>query len=461
MPGRKRRYHRQTRRPEETSSAAWLETVLTIDRISTGGDGVGRSDGLVVFVPRTAPGDRVRVVYSSHGRFGRGRVVELLEAGSGRIEPRCPHYVADRCGGCQLQHLSTELQREMRCQIVKDSIGRIAGRSIPLPGLVSDLEWEYRSRLTLTLERTGKGWYGGLHPYDNAGEVFPLERCDITRPALVGAWNSIKPLLNDPAFNLNASGGLRLSLRQAQDHENSADTSDQGVVLLFQGGTHWSGLEAWATLARNRVDDLKAVWWESSAGLREHVAFVPESSDNALAFAQVNPRMATLLRASVLEAVMGLNPRFVVDGYSGSGILSAQLARAGVKVLAVEADPMGARGAVERLEKAGTAASALVRVLSERMEDAVASITDVPDVIVLNPPRRGVDVRVTAWLESMAVLGARAVVYISCDPATLARDLKRMPSWEIVSVECFDMFPQTAHVETLCILKSAPATEAA
>lgn len=461
MPGRKRRYHRPTRQPEDGSSTTWSETVLDIDRISTGGDGVGRSDGLVVFVPRTAPGDRARVIYSSHGRFGRGRVVELLEAGSGRVEPRCPHYTADRCGGCQLQHLSTDLQRETRCQIVKDSIERIAGRSIPLPGLVSGLEWEYRSRLTLTLERTARGWYGGLHPHDNAVEVFPLERCDITRPVLVGAWNSLKPLLNDPAFNLEASGGLRLGLRETQDHENSAGPSGQGVVLLFQGGMRWPGFEAWATLAHECLQDLKAVWWESRSGARESVAFVPESSDSALAFAQVNPRMATLLRASVLEAVMGFKPRFVVDGYSGSGILSAQLARAGVEVLAVEADIVGARQAVERVERAGPEAAALVRVLSQRMEDAVGSVKDVPDVIVLNPPRRGVDARVAAWLELMAVLGARAVVYVSCDPATLARDLKRMPSWQIVSVECFDMFPQTAHVETLCILKSAPEGETA
>jgi len=148
----------------------------------------------------------------------------------------------------------------------------------------------------------------------------------------------------------------------------------------------------------------------------------------------------------VLERVLAHAPTRVVDAYAGIGILSALLAAAGVHVTAIEADHAGAQQARRRLR-----AMPQSRVVCDTVEAALASSLPA-DVVVLNPPRRGVDVRVTALLAEAADRGLRAIVYVSCDPATLARDVARLPAWRIAALRCFDMFPQTAHIESVCVL---------
>jgi 23S rRNA (uracil1939-C5)-methyltransferase len=148
----------------------------------------------------------------------------------------------------------------------------------------------------------------------------------------------------------------------------------------------------------------------------------------------------------VVDTVMAHRPATVVDGYSGSGDVAVALAARGVKVIAIELDSEASAWASSRLP-AGS------RAVTARVEDAIRN-TLPADVVILNPPRTGVDARVTAAL-SKAIPAPRAIVYVSCDPATLARDLSRLPGWTIVKVTAFDMFPQTAHVETVCELVPA------
>src|SRR5687767_8272187 len=126
--------------------------VVRIESIAAGGDGVGRLDGLAVFTPRTAPGELVEVAIQKRGRMARGRLLRVLEPSPDRVKPRCRHYDNDRCGGCQLQHLTIGAQLAAKQRIVRDAFARIAKRSVDLPEIVpSPSEWEYRSRLTLTM----------------------------------------------------------------------------------------------------------------------------------------------------------------------------------------------------------------------------------------------------------------------------------------------------------------------
>ena len=123
-----------------------------MESIAAGGDGVGRLDGLAVFTPRTAPGELVEVTVRQRGRMGRGRLLRVLEPSPARVVPRCRHYDGDRCGGCQLQHMTIESQREAKQQIVQDAFSRIARRPVPRPEIFpSPRSWEYRSRLTLAM----------------------------------------------------------------------------------------------------------------------------------------------------------------------------------------------------------------------------------------------------------------------------------------------------------------------
>jgi 23S rRNA (uracil1939-C5)-methyltransferase len=433
-----------------------VETI-TIDRIAAGGDGVGRVGGLAVFVPRTAPGDVAQIALTMHARHGRGRVLQLLTPSPARVDSRCRHYEQDRCGGCQLQHLDPANQQRARQEIVQESLRRIGGRDIPLPPIVSGVQWEYRGRLTLTLHRRGAGWAGGLHPHDDPTRIFPVEECAIAHPILVGVWQALRPLLRSNAPALPEASAVRLALRL--DESGMEAGSAPSVALVVEGGASWPAREAWTTAARAAHPAVAQVLWTAEAPTTGTAALstgVGPAAQEALAFAQVNAVVANALRAFVLGEVLALSPRRVVDAYAGTGRLAAVLAEAGVDVVAIEADPAGAEASVARVRRAGPSVAGRVRVVCDLVERALpeaAGVSARPDVIVLNPPRRGVEAAVTRWLETEAGPSVRAVVYVSCDPGTLARDVSRLPSWRVDAVQCFDMFPQTAHVETVCVLR--------
>ncbi|WP_461412003.1 class I SAM-dependent RNA methyltransferase [Gemmatimonas sp.] len=449
---------------------------MTIDRIAAGGDGVGRIDGLAVFVPRTAPGDVVQVAYVTHARHGRGRVLQVITPSPLRVTPPCVHYERDGCGGCQLQHLASEAQRDARQHIVQDSLARIGRRDVPLPTLEHGEAWAYRSRLSLTLRRRGSSWVGGLHPHDDPTRVFALESCRIAHPELVAVWESVRQTIRrgDLALPGTAlpSGAvvpcdvLRLHLRLAPV---SAGAETGSVSVVLQGGTAWPDEQAWTTAVQSADARIGGVWWTPDrVALRAAdrrsappdrtatvVDYAPQGRE-ALAFSQVNSEIAGALREFVYSAVAQFRAAHVIDGYAGAGELSARWLADGIAVTAIEADPAGAETAAARFRALGDAGRR-GHVVCDLMEQAIASIDGAPDVVVLNPPRRGVHPDVAAWLEASDQRGVKGIVYISCDPATLARDLARLPSWRIAGIRCFDMFPQTSHVESVCVLRREDA----
>jgi len=147
---------------------------------------------MVAFVPRTAPGDIARVRLAPGERFARGVLDAVVEPGPGRVEPPCPHYVHDRCGGCQVQHMAYGAQLAAKRTIVSDAlarIGRVAAEVAPVEA--SPRPWRYRRKLTLALRRRGGGWVAGLHPYDRPGDVFALADCPITDERVVAVWRDV------------------------------------------------------------------------------------------------------------------------------------------------------------------------------------------------------------------------------------------------------------------------------
>lgn len=412
-----------------------IETV-TIDAIASGGDGVGRVDGMAAFIARSAPGDTVEASLVSHGRFLRGYVTHVVTPSAHRVQPQCVHYEGDHCGGCQLQHMDGASQRDAKARIVRDTLTRIGRRNIELPEVTpSPQSWDYRQKLTLTLVRNSatRQWIGGLHPLGQADTVFALEECRITSPAIVAAWHAVRAA----GAWLPNTHSLRLTFRHIPESDR--------VALTVAGGVQW---KEWKTFA-GRLPMLGALWWISSANERSELV-APDSSfqDTAVNFVQVNAPMAAVMHDYVLQAALAFTPRNVVDAYAGTGALSVSIASQGVVVSAIEWDHAAVALLREQLPAGSAALAAPVEEVIERaMYDPAP-----PDVVILNPPRVGIDAFVASTLNRQASHGLAAVVYVSCDPATLARDLARMPAWRIQSVRCFDMFPQTAHVETVCVL---------
>lgn len=397
---------------------------VRIESIAAGGDGVGRLDGLAVFTPRTAPGDLVEVSTRQQGRLARGRLLRILEPSPQRVAPRCRHYDGDRCGGCQLQHLSIEGQQSAKQRIVQDAFTRIARRQVQLPGIVpSPSAWEYRSRLTLAMRWRNGAWIMGLHRFDDVDAIFDLHECPITDPRIVDAWSSIR----QASRWLPRAPELRATVR----------LTGSGLALIVEGGEAWTQGREFA----GALPMFSVIRWRPSRGAAIAIVDRRSAATPEQSFDQVNPPVAAAARLEIVERALGGSPATAVDAYAGLGATALALAGRGVTVTAIESDSAAARFAADHLP-------ANARAVAARVEDVIAEWLPA-DVVVLNPPRAGVDPRVTEALQAKLV---PRVMYMSCDAATLARDVSRLPAYRVASLRAYDMFPQTAHVEVVCEL---------
>jgi 23S rRNA (uracil1939-C5)-methyltransferase len=233
----------------------------------------------------------------------------------------------------------------------------------------------------------------------------------------------------------------------ARELRGSVRITSGGPTFVMMGGESWEARDQFSAA----VPSISAVWWEPAENKPRRVLYDKRVDRTPSAsFAQVNAEMAEILRAYVLDKVRSFRPESVVDAYSGAGDIAVALSMEGVSVTAIELDP-------EAVEWSASKLTGSSRAIQGRVEDELPFALPA-DLVILNPPRAGVDSRVTERLEAEAAR-LRGIIYVSCNPATLARDLSRLPSYRIESLHSFDMFPQTAHVETVCELR--PAGEAA
>lgn len=398
---------------------------VVIESIAAGGDGVARHDGLVVFVPRTAPGDRARVSWRSTGRFARGEMRSLLAPSPARVEPPCRHYVEDRCGGCQLQHIAYDAQLVAKGAIIHDALTRIGKRAVDAPVVTaSPAQWRYRRKLTLAMHRRSGRWIAGLHPYDDPAAVFNLSDCPITDERVVAVWGEV---MRASAHFPNADR-LRGAVRML----------GAGASFVLEGGTRWDNWRRFLDAA----PAVRALWWAPAHGPRRLLS--DHEDRTGASFAQVNAEMASALHRRVIERTIAHRPGTVVDAYAGTGATAAGIAAQGARVFAIESDRDAARQCASVLPAPSRAIAGLVET------ELAAALP--ADVLIVNPPRTGLDASIPPLIESAA---PPVLIYVSCNPATLARDLGRLPSYRIAALEAFDMFPQTAHVETLCELVAA------
>src|SRR5512138_1288765 len=322
---------------------------LRVHSIAAGGDGVGRSEGLVVFVPRTAPGDVALVRIDSVKRFARGTLESILEPSPDRVAPPCAHYVADRCGGCQLQHISYDAQLNAKQIVVRDSLQRIAKTNVTLPPIrPSEKQWRYRNRLTLAVRRSAAGWTMGLRPFDDPAAVFQLADCPITDERIVAAWREIMAA----AALLPDAPELRGTVRLAGDE----------IVVLLKGGSEWPAAAAFF----RELSSASALWWAPD-GSRATMLFERRSAPAGTSFGQVNEVVGAALHRHVVNRVASHSPRTVIDAYAGTGETAAALAALGIRVTAIEIDrdaanlcaarlPAGSRSLIGRVENVITRA---------------------------------------------------------------------------------------------------------
>jgi 23S rRNA (uracil1939-C5)-methyltransferase len=401
---------------------------VTIRGIVAGGDGVGcLEDGMTVFVPRTAPGDEAKVeVIRRKRRYARGRLVGLARPGDSRVDPPCVHYTRDRCGGCRLQHLSLETQLAVKRELVGEAVRRIGKREAADPPIVaSDLVWHYRSQITLAATADAIG----LHRLDDSVAVFEMEDCLIVREPVTHLWQRIRP-----HRDLLPSGLAALVLKE--------DRSGMLHLVTVGGEEPWNPVR----LSRRLAGLTVTYWWQPKRGAARVVAG-DGGAFPAVAFEQSNRDLAQAIRVAAVSGLGPIDNAVVWDLYGGVGDTAELLTGRGARAWSVDSN----RTALEWARAHGS--SSVTRVAG-RVEESLGRLP-APRAVVVNPPRTGLAARVSSALESWARTTATGrVAYISCDPATLARDLSRMPSLRLRSLTAYDLFPQTAHVESLALLEA-------
>ena len=408
---------------------------LAIERLTYGPDALAHHEGRVVFVPFAAPGDRVRArVVERRRGFLRAEMTDVMQAGPARVEPHCPFF--GRCGGCQWQHVAPAAQRAAKAALVAEQLGRLGGlRDVDVrPARAATDAWSYRSRITLVAEGRRLGFHRA-----RSHALVEIDACAIADPVLVGhlavarAWAAAirgAPLRVTLAC---APGGVVLAatLRAAPGEVDVvaterllADTASVRGAVLTGGATR---LVVGDPCVRVPVEP-------------DLVLEVP-----ADAFTQVHPAANLLVVATLLELGGFRAGDRALDLYCGAGNFTLPLARRAVDVVGVERSPVAVAAARANAARLGLGGA---RFTCDTVAAALARLPAAPlDAVVLDPPRTGAPDAVGA----LATRRAARVLYVSCDPATLARDARTLVAggYRIGRVQPLDVFPQTYHVETV------------
>ena len=384
---------------------------LELTGFAPGGKAVARApDGHVVFVEYGIPGERVVVEFTKeHPTYLEARVIEVVDASPHRIEARCRYF--GRCGGCQLQHIDYAEQLRLKAGVVREQFERI-GRFEAAPVremLGMDEPWAYRNHMRFTARL--EGYVGfmerGTHRF------LRIEQC----PIAIDAVNAVLSDVQD------ATTGTRQITVRMGEHSGELLVQPKLEWRPGQEGTTESG-QPWY---RERLLDR-------------------DFRISSAAFFQVNTRQAERLAELVIERVTAVSPDVVVDAYSGVGTFAALLAEHVPQVVAIEESAAATADAEVNFEGLDN-----VEMVAGSVEDVLPDFSPAPDVVMIDPPRVGMRREVVD-----ALLRSRTtrIVYVSCDPATLARDARLLVDggFELIEVQPIDMFPQTQHIECVTVL---------
>lgn len=413
---------------------------LQFTGMAHGGEAIARDEnGRVIFVPYAIVGEtaRVEIVETKRG-FARGRVLELLEASPFRITPRCPHFPPTPisslqslfCGGCQWQHIAYDAQLEIKTQIVRDQFARVAKMSDApiLPTIPARSEWFYRNNMQFVLDEHGALC---LQAPDSHTRV-PIEQCFIMHPTL---GEMFKTLELDPdsftgvTLRVGENTDDRFIVLESDDPEIPEIETDEPVSIAFT------------------CDDV-TVPLVGKEFLSERVgARAFEISPDA--FFQVNTAMAEELLWRVENILAPRKTDILLDAYSGVGLFGLSLASRVARVIEIEEHPRALASA-----QANAADLDNVEFHQGRVEAVLPNLDARIDIAIVDPPRAGLD---RFALDALAAKKPRALAYVSCDPATLARDATRLvqQGYVLESVQPVDMFPQTYHIECVAAFRRA------
>ena len=442
------------------------EVELEVESLAYGGNGVARLNGFVVFVRRGLPGDIVRARVTTVKRnHAEALAVEVVHPGPQRVDAPCAHYPA--CGGCRFQDLAYEAQVAAKEQQVREALRRIGGLGDPPlePILPAEEVFHYRNKLEYSFAQTPSGAALGFHKAGRWDEVLDIERCWLT----TDLGNAIRLAVRDWARaeglvaydQLEHTGYLRhLVVREGRN-------TGQVLVHLVTAPGDLAARESFVATLR-RFDEVRSVHWSVNdrpaevTNLPTRLLWGEDAIEEELcglrfrvrpnAFLQTNTRMAERLYGLALEYAGLTGEETVYDLYCGIGTIGLTLAREALTVWGVEVSEESVACALENAELNGLANAAFFAgEVAESLEE-LADRAGPPDLVVVDPPRAGLSGKA---LRRMARLEAPRIVYVSCNPTTLAANVKTLGEdwgYRLERVQPVDMFPHTPHVECVSAL---------
>ena len=388
------------------------ELDVLIDNLTNEGVGVARVDGWVVFVPFTLPGERVRCrVFRNHKNYSEADFIEVLEASPHRVQPQCALFGS--CGGCQYQHLAYDEQLVWKRRQVAELLLHMARiEHEVLPVVPSPVQFGYRSKITPHFQRPKEGGIGaiGFLRARTRNSMVDVETCPIAMPQL----------------------NERLTDVRAQAHANSAAFKN-GATLLMRAAQNG---------VQTRPDEI-------SVEVVDGVKFEFQAGD----FFQNNPFiLPDFVRHAVSEAKQG-GARFLVDAYCGSGLFALSAASSFEEVIGVEISETSVAKASHNAALNGITNCRFMAADAQKVFEVVPH-AGADTVVLIDPPRAGCS---REFLDQLFAFGPKAVVYVSCNPATQMRDLALFTEagYKLEKVQPFDLFPQTKHLECVMTLKRA------
>jgi 23S rRNA (uracil1939-C5)-methyltransferase len=429
------------------------ELLLSVEKLVYGGDGLAHADGNTVFVPYVLPGETVRAAErAKKKKLIWADLREVTAPAKERITAGCPHF--QHCGGCHYQHITAEEQVRLKKEILREALSRLGG--IAWDGTIRDhtaAPYGYRNRAQWAV-RAGKPRALGYF-LPESSVVLPIDQCPVLSPRLAQAFGNLQEMAR--------SGALPEEILEIEAFADSTDTKIALNVAFERFPEPPAKLtaifvEALPSLESLLLLDRKKNKFElSGPGFLVQQAGGFQFRVSHLSFFQVNRFLIEDLLSTVTSGAKGV---LALDMYAGVGFFTLPLARQFGKVVSVDANLAATRDLYANAETAAVS----IATHNEHAEDFLKKTKERPEFVVLDPPRAGLGAQSAAKL---AELGASEIVYLSCDPSTLARDLAvltnspRRPKevappsirYELSAVDFFDLFPQTFHIETLVRLR--------
>ncbi len=417
-----------------------------IDTIAFGGQGILRDDGYVIFVPFTAPGDTVEIeLVRKKKQHGEGKLLRVVTPSPLRSHPLCPYF--GTCGGCQLQHITAEAQREIKRQFIQDSLGRIAAASIAIPPIIpSKQTWGYRKHIRMNIRDGAAGYIGYQH-----NTFVPVDQCPIFHDANDPILIDVQAFIKKISWEKTPMASVRIFKTQGQYilvfncSPRLPDNLLEQAVQALKLHPSWRGILLSAPKQKLSVGNVECRFELLDLNLQ----FSP------FGFIQNNPEQSESLYRFILDQIPQGATK-ALDLYCGIGATSLLLAKQGIHTVGIESHPETVKMAIQNAKDNGIKCVEFHCGKAETLASVFLKKNSF-DLVLLNPPRTGLDDQLIDELLSAC---PKNLIYVSCMPPTLARDLRRFleKGYRIEQVQGFEMFPQTTHVETVVKLsqKSSP-----